>query len=80
MQDTGNNFVIVNKKQLDENSKPQLHICLDLSNLSQAIARAPFYYRTRDNIFHKLSQALMLTTVDFNRGYCHSELDVAGSF
>ena len=49
-----NSFIIVNKKQDEQHGKPQLHIFLDPSNLNKAIATEPFYYRTPDDIFHKL--------------------------
>ena len=53
-------FVIVNNKQLDKHSKPHLPICLHPSNLNQAIAREPFYYRLPDDIFQKLSKTKSL--------------------
>ena len=56
-------------KQVNKHSKPQLGICVDPFYLFQVIARVPFYYRTQDVIFHKLVQAMMLTIVDFSKGY-----------
>ena len=66
------------QKHLDKHGKPQLCICLALSNLNQAIAREPFYHKTPD-IFHKLSQAKMFTIVDSSKGYYHIELVEASS-
>ena len=56
-----NSFITVNKKQLDNHGKTQLCTSFDLSNLNQAIACEPLYYRTPYEIFHKLSQAKMFT-------------------
>ena len=46
----------------------------------QAIARESFYYRTADEVFHKLSQVKMYPIVDLSMGYYHKELDEARSF
>ena len=67
-------------KHLDIYGKPQLCICLHPSNLNQIIARDTFYYRTPDDIFHKLSQTKKITIVHFNKGYYHIKLDEASPF
>ena len=72
-----NSFVTVNKKQIE---KPLLPIPLDPCDFNQATVREPFYFRTSDDIFHKLSQAKMFTIVYFSMGYHHIELDEASSF
>ena len=68
-----NSFVNVNKKQPDMHGKPQLHICLDPSNINLATVREPFYYKTPDAILQKLSQVKMFTTVDFSKTNHHTE-------
>ena len=59
-----NNFVIVNKKQLDKHGKSQVYICMDPFKLIQAIARKLFHYRAPHYIFQKLSQAKMFMIVN----------------
>ena len=50
-------FFIVNiKTKFDKHGKSQLHIYFKPLNLNQPVAREPFYCRTHDDIFHKLSQ------------------------
>ena len=58
-----NNFVIFNKKQLDQHHKSQLYICLDPSNLNKAIAREPFYCTTPCDIFHSIKFLPLETSV-----------------
>ena len=59
---------------------PQLHIYLDCFKLNQTIGREPFYYKTPDDILHKLLQAKMFTIVDYSEEYYHIKLDEASSF
>ena len=73
-----NSYVIVESD--DKNGKTKFRICLDPTPLNKAVIREPYYYRTPDDIYHKLSKAKFITVVDFKKGSWQVELDEESSF
>ena len=72
-----NSFVFVESK--DKQGKPKQRICLDRTNLNKAVIHEPYYFKTPEDIAH-LSNAVVLTTSDCNKGFWHQLLDEESSF
>ena len=66
-----NSFVLV--KGTDQQGKPKLRICLDPTNLTKAIIREPYHFKTPEDISHLLANST-------KKGYWHQELDKASSY
>ena len=60
--------------------QPKLHICLDPTNLNEAIIREPCHFKTPEDISHMLPDSTMMTVLDCKKGYWHQELDGASSY
>ena len=73
-----NSFVIIESK--DKLGKPKLRFCLDPTNLNKAVICEPYCFKTPEGIAHLLSNAVVLTTSDCNRGFWHQLLDEESSF
>ena len=73
-----NSFVIVESQ--DRQGKPKLRICLDPTNLNKAVIYEPYCFKTPEDIAHLLSNAVVLTTPDCNKGFWHQLLDEESSF
>ena len=58
----------------------KLRICLDPTNLSKAIVREPYQFKTSEDIVHLLVDACIMTVCDCKKGYRHQQLDEASSF
>ena len=74
-----NNFILVESKD-KSTGKPNLHICLDPTNLNKAIICEPYCFCTPEDIAHKLSGATVITVLDCSKGYWHQPLDDQSSF
>ena len=69
-----NSYVIVEKDTGNHHSpnhtvKKKLRICLDPSNLNEALEREPYHTRSVDEITAKLQGMTVFTIVDFKKGY-----------
>ena len=58
----------------------KLRICLDPTNLKNAILREPHHFKTLEDIVHLLADACIISVCDCKKGYWHQELDEASSF
>ena len=73
-----NSFILVQGK--DKLGTLKLHICLDLTNLTKAITREPYHFRTPEDIAHLLADACIMTVCDCKKGYWHQKLDETSSY
>ena len=73
-----NSFVLVEGK--DKSGNLKLRICLDPTNLNEAIMGEPYYFKTPDDIAHLLADACIMTVCNYKKGYWHQQLDEASSF
>ena len=69
-----NSYVIVEKDTGNHHSpyhtvKKKLRICLDPSDLNEALEREPYHTRSVDEITAKLQGMTVFTIVDFKKGY-----------
>ena len=61
-----NSFVLVESKDRSANLK--LCICLDPTNLKNAIIREPYHFRTPEDIAHLLADVCIMTVCDCKKG------------
>ena len=73
-----NSFVLVESK--DKSRKHKLRICLDPTNLNEAIIMEPYHFRTPEDIAHLIAGACTLTVLDCHKGYWHQQLDEQSSY
>ena len=73
-----NSFVLVEGK--DKSGNLKFRICLDPTNLSKAIMREPYHFKTPEGIAHLLADACIMTVCKCKKGYWHQQLDEASSF
>ena len=62
-----NSFVLVESK--DKLGNLKLHICLDPTNLNNAIVHEPYHFRTPEDIAHLLAEACVMRVCDCKKGY-----------
>ena len=73
-----NSFVLVESK--DKLGNLKLCICMEPTNLNEAITRVPYHFRTPEDITHLLADACIMTACVCKKGYWHQKLDEASSF
>ena len=73
-----NNFVPVEGK--DKLGNLRLRICLDLTNLNNAIVCESYHFKTPEYIVNLLAEACVITVCYCRKGYWHQQLDEASSF
>ena len=73
-----NSFVLI--EGADKQGKPKLCTCLDPTNLSKAIIREPYHFKTPEDIAHLIADSSMMTILDCKKGYWHQELHEASSY
>ena len=61
-----NSFVLVVSKDKAGNHK--MRICLDPTNLNEAIIREPYHFKTPEDIAHLIARACTLTVLDCCKG------------
>ena len=73
-----NSFVLI--EGTNKQGKPKLRICLDPTNLNNAIIREPYHFKTPEDISHLLADSTVMTVLNCKKGYWHQELDEASSY
>ena len=54
-----NSFILVEGK--DKSGNPNLHICLDLTNLNKAMICKPYHFKTPEDITHLIANSCVMT-------------------
>ena len=73
-----NSFIL--DKGKDKIGNLKLHICLDMTNLNEAIMREPYHFRIPEDIAYLLAEACIMTVCNCKKGYWHQRLDEASSY
>ena len=58
----------------------KLRICLDLTNLTKAIVREPYHFKTPEDLADLLADACIMAVYDCKKGHLHQQLDETSSF
>ena len=64
----------------DKLGKLKLRICLDPSNLNEALVHELCHFKTPEGIAHLLADACVITMSDCRKGFWHQQLDESSSF
>ena len=73
-----NSFVLI--EGTNKQGKPKLRICLDPTNLSKAIIKELYHFKTPKDISHLLADSTVMTALNYKKGYWHQELDKVSSY
>ena len=73
-----NSFILV--ESTDSQGQAKLQICLDPTNLNEAMTRELYHFHTLEDISHMLADACILTVCDCKKGYWHQMLDKTSSY
>ena len=73
-----NSFVLVKGTDMLGNIK--LCICLDPTNLNNAVIWEPYHFKTLEDIAHLIADFCVMMVCNYKKGYWHQKLDKASSF